>query len=72
MCNPITIAVEFMHYGFWAETVDRFSAANPGGWIGFPPHFSLYVLVAVVASILLLVIGQAVFRRFERTFAQDL
>jgi ABC-type polysaccharide/polyol phosphate export permease len=30
------------------------------------------VLVAVVASILLLVIGQAVFRRFERTFAQDL
>lgn len=72
MCNPITIAVEFMHYGFWAETVDPYGPDNHGGWIGFPPHFTIYALVALLISVILVFAGQMVFRRFERTFAQDL
>ena len=72
MCNPITIAVEFMHYGFWATTVSRLDADHEGGWAGFLPHFGWYTLVAIIVSLLVVVAGQLVFRRFERTFAQDL
>ena len=72
MCNPITIAVELMHYGFWATTVPRQDAQHEGGWPGFLPHFGLYALAAVIVSLIVLAIGQLVFRRFERTFAQDL
>ncbi|GGH37501.1 ABC transporter permease [Microbacterium album] len=64
MVNPITIAVELFHYGFWRPTV--------GDWHGFPPHFELYALGAIGICIAFLLVGQAVFRRFERSFAQDL
>lgn len=71
MCNPITVAVEFMHYGFWVPTVDPYSPANDGGWIGFEPHFGLHVGMAFAIGVVLVVIGQLTFRRCERTFAQD-
>ncbi len=73
MCNPITVAVELMHYAFWTPTVEPFDAdTNPDGWVGFAPHFDIYILVAIVIGALFVLIGQATFRRFERTFAQDL
>ncbi|MBY0687182.1 ABC transporter permease [Microbacterium marinilacus] len=66
MVNPITIAVEYFHYAFWQPTV-------PGeSFHGFPPHFEYYTGGAIVVCIAFLVAGQLVFRRFERTFAQDL
>lgn len=65
MANPLTVAVGFFHYGMWEpttrDTVDV-----------MPPHFLYYALAAFAVSALMLVIGQAVFRRFERSFAQDL
>lgn len=64
MSNPLTVAVEFFHYGFWAPT----ASSTPG----LPPHFGVYAVVAGVVSLIMLVIGQLVFRRFERSFAQDL
>ncbi len=66
MSNPITVAVEFFHQAFWGHIVD--AEANHG----WPPGFSWYVVVAVIITVAVVVIGQLTFRRFERTFAQDL
>ncbi|GAA5039041.1 ABC transporter permease [Microbacterium fluvii] len=66
MANPITVAVEFFHQAFWETTV---SAADRHGW---PPDMMWHVLAAVAIAIFSLIVGQYVFRRSERTFAQDL
>lgn len=63
-CNPLTIAVELFHYGFWEATVEQGQ--------GFTPHFATSVMVAGAICIILPIVGQLVFRRFERSFAQDL
>lgn len=71
-CNPVSVAVELMHYGFWAPTVSAFDAQDePGGWAGFPPHFGIFIGLALVIGVLILIVGQYIFRRCERTFAQD-
>jgi len=64
MVNPLTVAVELFHYGFWEATVENSH--------GLPPHFAVYTGVALAISFLLLIVGQFTFRRFERSFAQDL
>lgn len=64
MSNPLTVAVETFHTAFWSPTV-----AEPAQ---IPPHFAVTALVAVAAVLVALVLGQIVFRRFERSFAQDL
>jgi ABC-2 type transport system permease protein len=64
MLNPITIAVQLYQYGFWGATVQTGTA--------LPEHFFLYALGATAISLLLLIVGQVTFRRFERSFAQDL
>lgn len=64
MSNPVTIAVELFHVAFWEPTV----AVHPG----LPPHFTIYLWAAIAICVFMLVVGQATFRRFERTFAQDL
>lgn len=61
--NPVTPAVELMHYGFWAPTLTDASQV-----VGF----TWYTLIAFVVAIAALVIGQLVFRRLEGRFAQDL
>ncbi|WOF24161.1 ABC transporter permease [Microbacterium betulae] len=69
MMNPLTVAVELFHFAFWESTVSSDAEnASPG----FPPHFEVYLIAALVVCALALTIGQFVFRRFERTFAQDL
>jgi len=64
--NPITPAVELMHYGFWSAVLHDSTPGDP--LIGF----TWYTLVAAVAAFVVLVIGQFVFRRLEGRFAQDL
>lgn len=64
MSNPITVAVEAFHNAFWGATVP-----DPGAT---PPHSTVTTLVGIVVVLLALVVGQMVFRRFERSFAQDL
>lgn len=63
--NPITIGVEAFHYAFWLPTTDGTSA--------MPPHLlSLWIPVGLVASFLILLLGQWTFRRLEGRFAQEL
>jgi ABC-2 type transport system permease protein len=61
--NPVTPAVELMHYGFWGATLSDSSAV---------PGFTWFTLIAFVVSAVILLIGQIVFRRLEGRFAQDL
>jgi len=62
--NPLTPAVELMHLAFWEPTLDH-PPADPGG-------IGPFALFAVLISLATLGIGQAVFRRLEGRFAQDL
>jgi ABC-2 type transport system permease protein len=64
LMNPLTSAVELFHYGFWFSTT--------AGKVQPPPHLLLYSLAGVGVSLGIVLIGQLVFRRFERRFAQDL
>ncbi|WES66203.1 ABC transporter permease [Microbacter sp. GSS18] len=64
MSNPITVAVELAHAGFWAGTT--------GEPYVFADIFPMAAAVAVAVALVMLVIGQITFSRFERTFAQDL
>lgn len=67
LANPLTVAVELFHYGFWAPTT-----SDLGHW-HVPPHlFSVWTPVALVGSVLLVLLGDAVFRRHEGHFAQEL
>lgn len=70
MSNPVTVAVELFHYGFWQPA----ARLQPGSaeLSSLPPNFLLYAGVAGTITIVLLIVGQLVFRRFERSFAQDL
>jgi ABC-2 type transport system permease protein len=71
MSNPVTVAVELFHKAFWAPVVPK-NDVKDLVQVAFPPLFGLYIVFGVIATILLLLLGQMVFRRFERTFAQDL
>lgn len=66
MCNPITVAVEFFHQAFWGQIV---TGPDNHGW---PPQFGWYVVVSTAITIVVVFVGQFVFRRLERSFAQDL
>ena len=62
--NPITAAVELFHYGLWLPLQPRDGHAMPDMW--------LFGGIALAVSFLILLSGQAVFRRLESRFAQDL
>src|SRR5690606_11388819 len=62
--NPLTIAVELSHTAIWEPVV-----STP---IGLPDTFGWATLTAVAITVVMLIIGQLVFRHYERTFAQDL
>lgn len=64
MLNPLTSAVELFHYGFWYGTTVK---SRPT-----PPDLLLFSLLGLALCFVLVIIGQIVFRRFERRFAQDL
>jgi ABC-2 type transport system permease protein len=66
MSNPITVAVEMFHEAFWAPVVPEDKR------IGWPPEFMWNIAGSIALIVIVTIIGQLVFRRFERTFAQDL
>ena len=66
LSNPLTSAVQLFHYGFWAPVTGDALATE------FPPGFWIYAAISLALSLLTLYIGQAVFRRLEPKFAQDL
>ncbi len=62
--NPITQAVELFHYAFWYPVTDTM--------LVLPPQLAWNTLWTFLISVTTLLIGQAVFRRLEGRFAQDL
>ncbi|WP_235933955.1 ABC transporter permease [Paramicrobacterium chengjingii] len=72
MCNPLTVAVEFFHQGFWFATSSGASSSPPDDALLPPTYLFEYSLVAFAIAIVTIFVGQLVFRRFERNFAQDL
>ncbi|WP_431813861.1 ABC transporter permease [Kocuria sp. cx-455] len=67
MLNPLTVAVELFHYGFWFPTTD-----NPQIW-HVPPHLlTWWTPLTIVVSVLIFFIGDRLFRAQEGNFAQEL
>ncbi len=67
--NPVTAAVELFHWAFWYPTGDVRAAAVPPE---LPPHLLWSGLWGLLIALVLLAAGQAVFRRIEGRFAQEL
>lgn len=67
MLNPLTVAVELFHYGFWFPTTD-----TPQIW-HVPPHLlTMWTPLAIVVSLLIFFVGDRLFRAQEGNFAQEL
>ncbi|GAA4186492.1 ABC transporter permease [Gryllotalpicola kribbensis] len=64
LLNPLTTAVGLLHRGFWYM--------GPADSVNLIPHLWRGSIIAIVITAVVIVIGQLVFRRRERTFAQDL
>lgn len=68
--NPLTSAVELFHYAFWYGAADR--PATLEGFSTNPEHLWAWGAVGLAISLVLVVLGQATFRRLEGRFAQEL
>lgn len=67
MMNPLTVATELFHYGFWRPTLHAGTA-----WT-LPEHFfTVWVPVGIAVSLAFLLAGDVLFRRHEGRFAQEL
>lgn len=65
LANPLSAAVELFHIGFWLPTTSDSPLQPPSElWTVLP--------YSVAFAVLSLVLGQLVFRHFERRFAQEL
>ncbi|WP_409485118.1 ABC transporter permease [Arsenicicoccus dermatophilus] len=62
--NPLTAAVELIHYAFWIPT--------RGVTADMPPQWPWWSLLGLALSGLVVGLGQMVFRRLEGRFAQEL
>jgi ABC-2 type transport system permease protein len=63
-CNPLSVAAELFHYAFWAPT--------RGVVADVPTQFGIWAAVASAVCIIVLVLGQMVFRHHEVRFAEEL
>lgn len=66
MSNPLVVGVEFFHHGYWASVVP------PDKQLGWPIGFDHQLIASLITIVVVILIGQLVFRRLERTFAQEL
>lgn len=64
--NPVTVAVELFHYGFWEMTLDP-ATAPPN-----VPDLGMWTLIALAISLLTVLFGELSFRRMDARFAQEL
>lgn len=75
MLNPITQGVELFHFAFWRPaSLDTVEAAGYSGepLPPLPPDLLMNTLWTALIAVGTLLLGQAVFRRLEGKFAQDL
>jgi ABC-2 type transport system permease protein len=63
--NPLTVAVELVHRGVWAQ-------ASAGNAATLPPGLASRTGVAFAVAVALVVLGQWIFRRMSDRFAQEL
>lgn len=71
MLNPLTVAVELFHYGFWRPTLRVEELALQSSQV-IPHLFSFWTPIAIGISLLTVLIGDLLFRKFEGNFAQEL
>lgn len=71
MINPLTVAVELFHYGFWRPTLSPADLALESSQV-IPHLFSFWTPIALGISLLTVLIGDLLFRKFEGNFAQEL
>ena len=64
MANPLAVAVELFHHAMWRPTAD--------GGLAAPEYLTVNALIALAVCAFWLIVGQVVFRRLERRFAQEL
>lgn len=65
LSNPATIAILGLQRGLW-------TAGNTGATKGvYPENLTLLLVIALVASLVLLVLAQALFARLQGNFAQE-
>ncbi|MGO3886216.1 MAG: ABC transporter permease [Mycetocola sp.] len=72
MVNPLATAVELFHRGVWRPIAENVELAPGKELFAAPPHLWMNAGIGLAIGIVFLIIGQLVFRRFERRFAQDL
>lgn len=66
--NPVTVAVEVFHWAFWSPTLDPAQAQS-----SLPPDLlTIWFPAAFAVALLVLVIGQIVFKKLSIHFAQEL
>lgn len=70
--NPVTIAVELAHLGFWQPSPPVIAKYGDALGATLPPNFGWWVIVGIVMSVTFVGLGQLVFRRLEGKFAQEL
>ena len=66
--NPLTGAVGLIHLGVWAPTTPQ----DPPTMELIGGHILIYGAIALLTSLIVLLLGELVFRRLEKNFAQDL
>lgn len=67
--NPVTVAVEVFHWAFWFPTLDAGQAAQSA----MPPDLlGIWLPAAFGVALLVLVVGQLVFKKLSVHFAQEL
>jgi ABC-2 type transport system permease protein len=67
--NPLAVAVECFHYAFWVPTrgIDAAAAAA-----AMPSLWQEWTLIGLGISVVLVILGQVVFKHHESVFAQEL
>ena len=63
--NPMTVAIELFHFGFWSPTRDVDVSA-------LPPDMTIWVLLSVLICGLIMLLGETLFRHLDPRFAQEL
>lgn len=69
LTNPITVAVELFHLAFWFPVAEGIPTDPP---VSMPPDLLWHTVIGGSIAVVLLVVGQVVFRRLEGRFAQEL
>jgi ABC-2 type transport system permease protein len=64
--NPLAIATELYHFVFWGRT----TGVEP--YSGFLENWQIQTAIAAVISLLVLLLGQLVFKHHEAKFAEEL